>query len=332
MKNYSIRIVILGLIAITAFSCESDDYLEPSRGTAFGIRHDRSLAEYESIAASSSSDLPDFSAVVSFSYSLDGSDNHDYVASGTLIESNWILTAAHNFYDSESQDAPAPSSGVIVKVGSDPNNPIGEYTVSNIILHPSWLNGDQDYSDANDLCLVKLSTPISNLTPAPIHFSNAEQIGTKVWFSGYGDYSREEGQNPDLLSKRHAIENTLDRVKSGLTTNIGVVTYSGGLLAFDFDDPEGMINALGDDTVNEDEGILGAGSSDSNALELEGATVQGDSGGPLFIKNGSTWEVAGVLSGGADEPTFDHQDGDYGDISIFTSVSTSYNWILSVIQ
>ncbi|HAA14908.1 MAG TPA: trypsin, partial [Cytophagales bacterium] len=61
-------------------------------------------------------------------------------------------------------------------------------------------------------------------------------------------------------------------------------------------------------------------------------TVQGDSGGPLFVRNGDQWEVAGVLSGGASDPVPNWRDGDYGDISIYTRVSTAIDWINSVIQ
>lgn len=314
---------------------DEDDFLpeeNDQKGLAFGIRHDKNLSEYEAIAAGNGTDLPNFSSVIAFNYSLDGSTNYEFTATGTLIDSLWILTAAHNFYDAEEQNSPAIASGVQVLVGNDPNLPDQIYAVAQIVIHPTWLNGDQDYSDANDLCLVKLSTPIRNLQPIKLHSSSTEAIGSKVWFCGFGDYSGTEGQNPNLDSKKHAMENILDRKNSGLQTTVGSTTYNGGLLAYDFDDPTGNINALGDNTINSDENILGSGTSASGASSFEGATVEGDSGGPLFVKNGSDWEVAGVLSGGAQDPIANHIDGDYGDISIFTRVSTSHNWIQSVIQ
>jgi len=315
-----------------SYSCEQDYYFGNESISAFGIRHDKSLSEYEALAANNTGDKPDFSAVVSFSYSMDGSSNEEYIASGILIDPEWILTAGHNFYDAYEDDHPAPETGIIVKVGNDPNNPVQTFGVSEIVFHPSWLDGQQEYEHGNDLCLVKLSSPVINLTPAILHTNATEEIGSKVWFCGFGDYSETLGEDPDLDSKKHAIENILDRKKIGLISSANSVNYSGGLLAFDFDDPEGNINSLGDNIINTDENILGPGTSTSGALEFEGTTVEGDSGGPLFVKNGSFWELCGILSGGATDPIPNHEDGSYGDISIFVRVTPSYNWIQSVIK
>ena len=173
---------------------------------------------------------------------------------------------------------------------------------------------------------------VSAISPVSLYLENTEAIDAEVYFCGFGDYSREPGQDRDLLSKKHALENTLDRKVDGLITFAGGKNYNGGLLAFDFDDPEGIINSLGDDEINADEEILGIGTSTPGALEYEGTTVRGDSGGPLFVKLGSTWYVGGVLAGGATDPIWNHRDGDYGDISIFTRVSSHVAWIQSVIK
>ncbi|MEM6772808.1 MAG: trypsin-like serine protease, partial [Bacteroidota bacterium] len=138
---------------------------------------------------------------------------------------------------------------------------------------------------------------------------------------------------PDDFTPRRAFQNQLDRKVAGLTSTANGQSYTGGLLAFDFDHPNGMLNSLGDGLQNPDETLLGSGSSAANALNLEGSTVQGDSGGPLFVRDtDGIWKVAGVLSGGADEPIIDHPDGSYGDISIYIRVATARDWIAEVIE
>lgn len=336
-KNFSSQILLLCALGISILSsCGSDSEFLPSEFSAFGIRHDKELSEYEEVATNSSPyngiDYPDFSPVVAFSYSLDGSNDHEFVATGTLIKSNWILTAGHNFFVADEQSSPAIPSGISVLVGNDPNNPLTQLSVEKLVFHPSWLNQSNDFLNANDLCLVKLSSSINSIDVAEIVSSKNEVIGSTSWYAGFGDYSQEPGQNADLFSKKHAVENILDRKNDGISSTDGSKNYTGGLLAFDFDSPASDVNSLGDDFIASDEALIGEGSSDPNATEFEGTTVQGDSGGPLFLFIDEKWKLAGILSGGASEPIPDHFDSDYGDISVFIRVSTHIDWINSVIE
>lgn len=336
MNTFSVKqLLLLGLI-IVFISCEEDEPLFPDVSETFGIRHDKELVEYEAVATNQSpydsEEYPDFASVVAFSYSLDGSDNAEFVATGTLISPEWILTAGHNFFVAEEQEAPAPVSGISVLVGDDPNEPSDTYEVAELIFHPTWIAQSNDFLNGNDLCLVKLTTPITGISTAQMNLSGNETIGNTVWGCGYGDYSRQPGQDPDAFSKKHAIQNTLDRSIDGVMSSVNGETYTGGLLAFDFDDPDGVINALGDETVNEDEALLGDGTSGAISTAFEATTVQGDSGGPLFIRTGGAWKIAGVLSGGASNVFEGHADSSYGDISIYISVASHRDWIESVIQ
>lgn len=332
MKKFNL--LMLFAFAIVIFSsCEE----ETIYNMAYGIRHDKSLAEYEEVATNNSpytTDLhPDFSPVIMFGYSLDGTpDVIDYVASGVLVSEDWILTAGHNFFVAEEQDEPAPVEGITVFIGNDPNNPISTNTVAELVFFPTWIEVNNDFLNANDLCLVRLTDPITNITPAEINFQSSETIGGTLWYCGFGDYSQQFDQNPDLLSRKHAIENVLDRKVDGITSTSGDSTYYGGLLAFDFDSPTGEVNSLGDDEVYEDEELLGDGTSDATATTFEGATIPGDSGGPIFMYIDGTWKVCGILSGGANYPFDEYVEGGYGDISVFIRVSSHADWIYSVIQ
>jgi V8-like Glu-specific endopeptidase len=301
--------------------------------TPFGIRHDKSLREYERVAISQNSGLPDFRPVVFFTYTLEGDDENEILATGTLIHPRWILTAGHNFYDAAEQSRPVSASAITVYTGPDPNNPQAQYEAETLVPHPTWISYNEGYLYANDIYLVKLKTPIQNITPALLYQSTDEQLGSLVWTAGFGDYSTQPGEDEFAYSKLHAIQNRLDRVARQIWSDDGERDYEGGLLAFDFDDPSGTINTLGDDYIClDEEELLGKGTSENEALEYEGTTVQGDSGSPLFLKQNGVWKVAGVLSGGAEEPLPDHQDGSYGDISIFIRVSLLSDWILEVIS
>ena len=328
--------IVFPLVFITACGDFDDEDLAPESALAFGVRHDKNLSEYESVAANQSpydtDDYPDFGSVVNFVYSL--TENGDeFVATGVVVAPGWILTAGHNFFVSDEQSQPASVTLIDVNLGADPNNPSATIQVEELVFHPTWINESEVIVGANDLCLVRLASPVNGIAPAILNTSENEPIGDIAWFGGYGDYSSRPGQNEDLFSKRHAIGNILDRVVGGIQTRTATnVVYEGGLVAFDFDSPDGLINSLGDDFTSEDEPLLGGGNSSAMALEFEGTTVEGDSGGPLFMKIGNEWRVIGILSGGANEPLPDHQDSGYGDISVFTRVSTSYNWISSVIE
>lgn len=201
--------------------------------------------------------------------------------------------------------------------------------VEKVILHPTWISENELFDKGNDICLIKLKAPITNISPSAVNYTiDAELIGSDIWFAGYGDYTQKFSSN-DEYSKRHAIQKVLDRTSNDLQSGGG--NYGGGLLAFDFDGPDGKVNSLGDGVVNRDEELLGLGTSAADAKELEGSTKEGDSGGPNFVNINGEWKVCGVLSGGVDEPIADHKDSSYGDISIFIRTASQASWIQQVL-
>lgn len=93
-------------------------------------------------------------------FSVVASEN--YLCGGSLISSEWILTAAHCVIENTS----SPSAFDIGKYCVDEDNcgqPMGRIRVSKRVVHPNF----DDYYLDNDFALIKLSSP-SNITPVQI--------------------------------------------------------------------------------------------------------------------------------------------------------------------
>src|SRR5439155_27309517 len=88
-------------------------------------------------------------------------------ASGTLIENNWVLTAAHVM------DGTASAQ---FTVGGR------TYGVSKWITHPRW---DNALRRGYDLALVKLNVPVSNVAPATL-YTGHQELGATATFVGFG--------------------------------------------------------------------------------------------------------------------------------------------------
>lgn len=300
----------------------------------FGIRNDKKLSDYEAIAANISpyntNEFPDFKSVVF----IQVTERKDiFMGSGVLVHPKWILTAAHNFIlPEESKTLPALSK-IRISIGNDPNKPIKTLSVAEIIIHPHWINSDGGFENGTDLALVRLTDPITDIKPSVINYDiTGEKDKLFTWACGFGDYSQEPGQNKDDFSKKHAMVNVLDRITNDLKTTVNGKSYNGGLLAFDFDAPDGKYNTLGDNIVNDQEKELGKGNSAPEALEMEGGTISGDSGGPIFIKINGVWAVCGVLHGGIDNVAAGLKDSSFGDISVYCRTASAKDWLQSIIK
>ncbi len=130
-------------------------------GRAGVIRHDVNDAVYTSLAAQSVYDSVGF---LTWNEGASG-----YIASGTLISPEWVLTAGHVV--GGTNDSGAGISGMIFGLSSSYDG-MGVSALS-WIPYPSWSSSGGNLWNGVDLGLVELSQPITNVTPALLDFSTS---------------------------------------------------------------------------------------------------------------------------------------------------------------
>ncbi|XP_052394623.1 tryptase-like [Carassius gibelio] len=181
---------------------------------------------------------------------------------GTLINKDWVLTAAHCFQ--EFNASYIMYFGRLNQSGSNPYET--NRTASQIINHPNFNISNAD----NDIALVQLSSSVTfSDYIKPVCLAAAGSVfggGTESWVTGWGY----------LQSNGTQLSNTLQQVM------IPVVNNSACAKAY-----EGVNISITSNMICA--GLLNQGGKDS---------CQGDSGGPMVSKNGSLWIQSGVVSFG----------------------------------
>lgn len=217
---------------------------------------------------------------------------------GVLIAPQWVITAAHAItWQSEIKQ---------VTINGVPRD------VERLVIHPGYKKPPQELLDqalatwdwtlfrvllssSDDIALLKLAQPVTDVSPVAINKSDGE-FGQIIKIIGKG--ATGNGVTGYEFSSPHRTE--LRRAQNKVTS------AHGRWLCYMFDKP-------------------------SEALPLEGGSGSGDSGGPILIQAEKDWLLAGLTSW-SDPQSTTRTPGRYGQISCNVRLSHYKEWIESVIS
>ena len=241
-----------------------------------------------------------------------------YIASGTLISPEWVLTAGHVVGGTDNYGSGV--SGMFFGLGS-------AYSETGVVAtdwipFSGWSSSNGDVWAGVDLGLVRLSQSITSVAPALIDFSTPllGLLGTNV---GYGRSGIGSGGMSTPAGTKRAGQNMID-AQGGMVTTMGSGTLldlrgiSSTVLFQDFDHPTDLVaSTMGSVTPVAQEYLI----------------ASGDSGGGLFIEVGGVTKLVGVNSFLASLPyplDTTGANADYGDLAGVVSVQSFENWIFTV--
>jgi|LULF01.1.fsa_nt_gb secreted trypsin-like serine protease len=146
---------------------------------------------------------PEYHSVVAITY------KGKVLCSGSLIDSQYILTAAHCILPVElpqqfkSMEEFILETKIYIGTGEEEGLFKGQYEIANIFTHPAYRN---HYRGKNDLALIELKKPILFLKPLALLTSVSDlkaalQVGKQVEIIGFGHRKNVFGQLGDIEKK-----------------------------------------------------------------------------------------------------------------------------------
>jgi len=141
--------------------------------------------------------------MVALSRGTDGS-SQSYICGGTLIAEEWVVSAAHCFFDTSGNRVLFENNMRIVlgdhDISTETETTIREvFAVSQITLHPTYVF----QTNKDDIALLKVSTKVdlNKHAPACLPEQGATFVGQTAFAYGWGALQYGTGEYPDILQE-----------------------------------------------------------------------------------------------------------------------------------